>query len=411
MVNYKSLLVSYLSTFALTFSIPDLLKAQDTPASFSTYTGKTIPNVESSKNSRETTVKNESNRPSQSSKNYDPLNPHPEEDKRYFSKIDDVPVVFDLSSSEKASEETYSEQDQITSQEFFMNSSYEGIHNEGFRFRTCRLEFGAEFGEFIGLNKGYGEIGIFATGSLNRDTGFFLDTRWFLFSSNEWAASIGLGVRKILDDCCSAIGANVYYDFCRAELDEDVNVGSNGDIFTHTIITDFNRLGLGLEFFTSYLDSRANVYIPVGSNIKSSRMVNFAYPDTGDSAGYQMRNVLRYGADIEFGKKICLNPFASLYAGVGGYYFDHRNLDSVSGPFARLELFCWDFIRLQFLYSYDSTFESQCQGRILFSLPLEKLFNFGDCCCQDSCLERLDEFVRRNYVPFLDKQCCWKWSW
>lgn len=286
--------------------------------------------------------------------------------------------------------------------------------NVGDRFQllSCRLEFGGAWGDYIGLRQGYGEAAVWATGILCQNVSFFVDAREFILGNRGNAASIGGGLRSVPNGQDSVWGMNLYYDFREAGLREEIKVNETfSEVFSTQSGKNFNRLGVGFEWFTPHFESCVNVYLPLGASTHSSRHVTIPYPTTGDFAEFQRKMYIRYGVDGEIGKAFCINSSLSAYAGIGAYYYDHKDLISIVGPQARFEMAWRDFIKFQLLYSYDDTFYSSFQGKFLFSIPLESLCK-GFTCCQNGdppCIQ--DRNVKRNYIPFVEECLSWAWSW
>lgn len=276
------------------------------------------------------------------------------------------------------------------------------------RINACRLEFGAAFGSYIGLRQGYSELGIFASSSTPSGPFFFVEGREFRLAHKDWAGSLGVGFRTPICFCSSIFGANIYYDYRESNLRQDVCCQTTCQDLSKSLHTHFSRIGLGFEMFSPCIDSRLNIYIPVKST-RSGKKVFFNLT-RGFRAHYRNKEFTPYGIDGEVGRTIPLLNCLSAYAAIGAYAYHHNDFKSFWGPHARIEINWLDYLSLQFRYSYDCEFHSSYQGEVLFSIPLEKLFRCF-CDCPDICYNRYDQRVRRNYIPFTEKRCCWKWNW
>lgn len=286
--------------------------------------------------------------------------------------------------------------------ETYNNSCCDGL------LKTVRLEAGAAFGDYIGLHENYREAGLFVAPRAICNWQPFLDLRDYRFKNGTWAASAGIGFRRWNDCCTRLMGINLYYDYRETLHKQDIC-----DCiceFKKWNYNSFNRIGVGLEYLGGCVDFRVNGYFPVGTTKHRGRTIFFNNFANGFSASVQPTQFIRYGVDGEVGRELFNFCGSSLYAAVGGYYFDHKDLKEISGPLARLELNWKEYLTLEFRYSYDRVYHSRFQGKFLFRIPLENLF-----CCKSACDQCWDNFllqpVRRFGVPFIDDNCCWKWNW
>lgn len=276
-----------------------------------------------------------------------------------------------------------------------------------FALDTFQVIFGAAFGDYIGIRHGYSELGFFTSVADQEDHHIFVDARQFNLHHNDWAGSIGTGLRAPI--CNAVLGANIYYDHLSTRLNEDRYCDGICNLPPDRKHVSFNRLGLGAEFLSCLYDARVNGYIPLGKTYHSGNPVVYNLGD-GFVAEYRNNVFLRWGVDGEVGTSLFKNDCFSSYVAVGGYYYDNKNLDSYYGPQARAEVWWKNYASLQFYYTYDHENQSQYMGKILFSIPLEDIYNCfcGQSCC---CDPGYNQLVRRNYIPFVDRSRCWKWNW
>lgn len=281
----------------------------------------------------------------------------------------------------------------------------------------ARIVVGGAYGKYIGLKDGYLEAGLIGGVSLNGYAQLLGDARAFFMSGHHWSGSLGLGYRYACENVCPGhyelLGVNVYYDGLEQKFTQDTcGVPFEIDHSSHRQ-RDFHRLGLGVEYLSSCLDVYANAYLPVGKHAYKGKWRCFSYP--GDYEGCcRSRVFLPWGVDGEVGTNYrACNDYLNAYFGLGGYYYKHKYDTGITGFQARFELSWWDILSLQFLYSYDHHFASKYQGRIELSIPFEKLLSLF--CWEDlACCYEFDPWqqkIRRNYVPFLDDSCCWRWNW
>lgn len=271
--------------------------------------------------------------------------------------------------------------------------------------KASRLELGAAVGDYIGIRRGYTEIGYFGMIKVPAETYVFLDARGFLISNHDWVTSLGLGFRKPLDPCSPVIfGANIYYDYRNVHFSKEKHCES---CLTRPKRPSLESLGVGFEILTEGVDFRANVYLPVKDKLRSKAYYTYS---NGYFASVKVTRDIPYGFDGEISKR--LNFYSTLYAtgAVGGYGYFYRQAKDIYGPFVRLELGWRDYLSLQARYSYDNHFHSSVQGKVMLSLPFEILTQCFDT-CSVRCFDPIIQSVQRNYIPFTQKKCCWKWNW
>lgn len=253
--------------------------------------------------------------------------------------------------------------------------------------KVVRAEVGYAFGDFIGVNRDYLELALFTTPYRTENEAGFVDGRTYLFEDGRWGASIGAGYRRKVCDSCQVFGANIYYD-C---LDENYKT--------------FHELGVGLEWLSPCWDFRINGYYHVGSN-RSYSAPRFYQFDGGYNGVCKMMESSYDRIDGEVGRRFCYSPCGTwVYLGAGPYYA-HSAVDDFAGGFFRAEVSWRDILSLEGRVSYDKVYKARAQGRILISIPLERLF-----CCSPCCRDILIEPVRRNGVMFTDGCCDWTWNW
>lgn len=255
-----------------------------------------------------------------------------------------------------------------------------------------RFEVGYATGKFIGIDKDYLELGVFAPFQATCDSYVFTDLRAYRFDESEWATSMGLGFRKGF--CDMVLGGNVYWDYREGHCN-----------------TDFNRIGIGVEYLSDCFDVRINGYIPVSAQTGWCRKHYYNDYEGGYSATCRRKEFcVAAGFDAEIGTPFFCWCDLSLYGAVGPYYFDKKNEENYWGGMARLELNWKSLLSLEVRTSYDRHNHSHTQGRFLVSIPLD-FFNF--CNCDDRCCwDRLfTQPVERNGIIFLDHCCNYTWNW
>jgi hypothetical protein len=147
----------------------------------------------------------------------------------------------------------------------------------------------------------------------------------------------------------------------------------------------YNQANLGIEYWYKKLFLGANGYLPFGTTSYDNDSFNSAFlVSTGTSYRYNIafaagKERALPGGDAEIGYDI--THHLTVYA--GGYYFDHSDVSSISGPKLRATytfyrakahrlLRVFDRIRLEGLISYDSTRGTSWLAGLRFSFGLLK---------------------------------------
>lgn len=253
---------------------------------------------------------------------------------------------------------------------------------------VARAEVAGAWGQFIGQDKNYGEVGLFLGPAPQDNWFFFSDLRGYWLQNHRLAANAGLGMRWL--DCCSerVWGGNVYYDYFEGRH------------------KGFNRMGVGLESLGTCLDFRINGYLPLNESAHSSKN-NLLYPG-GYIATFQRREFAYKGVDAEIGGQIWDGCDFDIYAAAGPYYYGGKDVSEVYGGQIRLELRFFEYLTLEGRFSDDNRYHLQGQGKLVLSIPLDSFF----CCFDlDPCRELFTRPVRRNGLPFFDKCCNWTKNW
>ena len=247
---------------------------------------------------------------------------------------------------------------------------------------------GYNFGDYIGVTENYAEIGAFMVSGAETNEAVFIDGRGYRFDNERWGASAGVGFRRLNACQDRAWGINAYYDYLEGR------------------VNSFHDLSLGIESLGCAWDFRMNGYYHVGPNRRNTKETIFD-EFTGNFIASCKRVEFSYDhIDAEVGHTFCMRPFgATLYAAIGPYYY-HSRLNDFFGGFARIELNYNDIISFQVRASYDDTFHTNVQGRVLVSIP------FDTCLCWiQACRNLLSQPVRREGVMFTDNCCDWTWNW
>jgi hypothetical protein len=262
---------------------------------------------------------------------------------------------------------------------------------------TLRVEEAYGFGKFIEIpSRHYEEVGLFITSPTFCNVLMFGDFRGYQIERGKWSQNYGIGFRG-WNSCLNAVvGVNGYYGYTRFSR------------------KGFSFAGIGFELLGSCFDIRLNGYLPTGHhNREHSRFFFFEGGFFGICTEHE--NAMK-GFDGELGWKvgrILCAPCSqiSVYAAVGGYYYENKKLpNTISGSKARIELE-WDrFLKAEAGVYYDKADNrARFEGKITLSVPLELCREY--CSFSSCCFDILRQPVRRNGLNFVHRRCCWFWNW
>ncbi len=181
----------------------------------------------------------------------------------------------------------------------------------------------------------------------------FINPRGSWNDSDGQEFNLGLGYRHLIPEKSIILGGNAYYDLRNTSLDNT-----------------FNQFGCGLEFLSTWVDARVNVYIPEGgdktvdeyaiSTGTAQEQGSYWYSPTGQGHditqyGYEVANTYEIetmqhfqmvetameGYDCEIGALLPI-PVVQDHADVkifGGYFdYNAHYGDDIDGVKARLEV-------------------------------------------------------------------------
>lgn len=256
---------------------------------------------------------------------------------------------------------------------------------------TANLELGYTYGQFIGMKKSYGELGLFFAPKHAKGIQHFIDARGYLIENGQGAASVGIGRRLWIADSCRVLGANIYYDYRR---------GNRGA---------FNRIGVGLEYLGECVDFRANGYFPLNHGVRKGKEHIFNAFIGPFFETCQEKEFAFLGFDFEIGRSLWSDCFFDVYGAIGPYFYHHSELDGIYGGYARLDLNLNDWLWLEARVSSDNMYHTNVQGTVNISFPLYRMFNCSSC--QNSCKDILTQPVQRNNVIFTESCCSRTFNW
>lgn len=256
-----------------------------------------------------------------------------------------------------------------------------------FTLKNTRLYAGYATGRFISIDQAYTKMGLFLPISCCNDAAAFVDGRAYCFNDGKWAASGGLGVRK---DFCEwgVVGINAYYDYLRG-----------------CAKSNYNQVGVGLEWLHECWDARINGYLPVNTKTQLCKKCNFDQIGNGFSASKRNVEFVYKGLNAELGAPVINHEKGTLYAAAGPYYY-HTTYHRFWGGYGRVAMYMGSYISAEVRFSYDSVYKWNAQGYAQLSIPLN-FFCSSNCCCSDL----LFQPVQRNDLILTDRCCRWKWNW
>ena len=171
------------------------------------------------------------------------------------------------------------------------------------------------FGRGLGFNQGYSTLGFFTAPRFSGNWLPFIDVKGHMFNDGKWAANGGLGVRYLIENLNVFFGMNGFYDYRRYKK------------------TNFNEVGVGIEFLGNWVAFRANGYVPIG---KDQKLIGYTFNKfqgnqllLNESAYLSM-----WGVDGEFEARVFSFKGAEFQAAAGPYYYktnDTFSKDMVGG--------------------------------------------------------------------------------
>lgn len=245
-------------------------------------------------------------------------------------------------------------------------------------------------GQFIAIDEDYAQVELFVP-IVHENCWLSLgDFSAYRFESGKWASSMGLALRKEMDNY-TLVGVNVYYDYRR---------GRNSD-------ANFHRFGFGIEWLNDCFDIRLNSYLPFNKKNSLYQSCKFSQLGDGFIARVRKSEFAYSGFDAEIGKYLLNYCDFNLYGALGPYYFQRKDRRHFWGCQGRVELDWQRWISLQVNMSYDHIYSFRIQGILEFSIPLN-LFFTSSCHCE---CPSLIQPIHRNGILLIDDCCDWKWNW
>jgi hypothetical protein len=227
----------------------------------------------------------------------------------------------------------------------------------------------------------------------NLDVLPFLDVRLHaLDRADNYAASMGGGLRFLPTGSNRIFGVNAYYDYRK---DHRAN---------------YNQMGIGFELLGEYLNFRLNGYLPVGKKgIRLSRCIFDHY--IGDY--FIVKDKIshsRKGIDFEVEALIADKNWWGAHAALGTYYYSSRGcLKHIFGCEGRLSADFARYFNFSVIATYDNVFHTRVQGQLSVTVPFS--FIYGDEVSFRPQNSRVFMPVRRQDLIILNRHCHWIWNY
>lgn len=204
-----------------------------------------------------------------------------------------------------------------------------------------RLEVAYSAGQYIGIDKSYGELDLFLP-CMSDCLLVFADARGYRLAENKWkskwASSGGLGMRTLTRE--GIFGINAYVDWRESEFKKNNN-----------------RFGIGIEWLGRCIDVRLNGYISSKTHKKHHEQFHCSK--------------LLDGGDLELGMPLIFCNNFLLYTGFGPYFYGRKHGDCYWGMAGRLDFDWKTLVTLELRGSYDHVNDFRGQIRLILSLPFE----------------------------------------
>jgi hypothetical protein len=256
-------------------------------------------------------------------------------------------------------------------------------------FSRAYLDY--NFGQYINIKQSYTDLELFMPVIGNQKNIIALDAQGVAFNDGRGAFSGGIVARKCVKDR-HVVGANVFYDYLKADCN-----------------ANFNRIGIGGEFLSHNYDIRLNGYFHAWKD--HHKCDSCVFDEIGN--GYyakETKYISAYrGFDAEVGRTLWENKKLALYGALGPYYYHQKCLYTFWGGAIRLEFNYKSFIYLKARASFDHAYHANVQGIIGISIPLD--FNFKNEPMHNRCQENFLKRVQRLGIILTESFCDWTWNW
>ncbi len=213
---------------------------------------------------------------------------------------------------------------------------------------------------------------------------FYLDPQALFHNNNDYSAALGLGARTLTEKA-GILGAYVFGDY---------NHAPDGHGFWF--------VSPGIERLGDRVDFSANVYIPVGSETVGSGTefgdqigiydgVSFAGHSEYDQL-YNTYESVGLGGDVEVGYRLPVKNNTKIY--LGGYHFEPKNADNITGGTVRLEVPFSDHLNATLSDGYDNVAHNTFKVGLTYNfVGRHTALNF-----KGNLLDRMVDPIHRNLI-------------
>ncbi len=213
---------------------------------------------------------------------------------------------------------------------------------------------------------------------------FYLDPQGLFHNNDDYSASLGLGGRKLTEKS-GILGAYVFGDY---------NHAPDGHGFWF--------VSPGIERLGNRIDFSANLYIPVGSDqvgtgtAFGNQLGIYDYVTFAGHTEYdQLFNTFEsvgVGGDAEVGYRLPVKNNTKIY--LGGYHFEPKNADNITGGALRLEIPFTKRLNVTVSDGYDNAAHNTFKAGLTYNfVGRHTALNFkGDL------LERMVDPIHRNLM-------------
>lgn len=226
-----------------------------------------------------------------------------------------------------------------------------------------RVGYSYEAGDAVGRDGGLSAFQAFLPVWEDRAaTGLvFSDSRLLLFDNKGTVgANLGLGGRIFSGYLGRTVGGYVYWDY------------------TDTGRASFNQVSGGFETLGDRVDARANFYVPVSKDRKTTDLTFTPNTDLyfqgnalllGGGQGWRTVEQALYGFDTEAGLRFFANDSLELRAFAGMYHYQADQAAQAWGPRGRLEARIRDTVAMGLSVQNDRLFGTTVNLNVLMTFP------------------------------------------
>lgn len=255
-----------------------------------------------------------------------------------------------------------------------------------------RLSVAQLLGHSLGNNPGYSSLDLFMAPDYPAFSIMpFLQLTGLYLTDNTYAASIGIGGRRLSDSSVPLVGLNAFYDYRQGEYGP------------------FHQLSLGIELTSTRWGLSFNGYMPIGQTKQGKTCIFDNYVGNYKAIHRQFETS---SAGLQaIGSLLTLQKGAfTLYASGGPYFYAKNGISpSVFGGTFTLQPQYKDYVSVFFTISHDPVFRTLFQGGLSLSLPLYSLSEKAKHPRLSN--RQIYQSVSRMPTIPLQRHCCWEFNW